>query len=72
VSDRSDKANPHSQAAVMHLHCLSFFLFACAAAAFSSQSILPEWQRLAGGQVAAETGDDFTTEKSSGTEITGS
>jgi len=28
--------------------------------------------KLAGGQVAPETGDDFTTEKSSGTEITGS
>src|SRR6516225_4293225 len=28
-----NRANLHSQAAVMHLHCLSFFLFACAAAA---------------------------------------
>jgi len=28
--------------------------------------------KLAGGQVAAETDDDFTTEKSSGTETTGS
>jgi hypothetical protein len=28
-----------TSAAVMHLHCVSIFLFACAAAAFSSQSI---------------------------------